>query len=308
MHNFPTLCGSTLFAALNVRSTILHPSLLLSVLFFFLFFFFHFGLTIRVTSGDNRDATAQRTIVLADRSNCFATKGLQAIAQVNGGNGLDLATALGSLSQEKCLWQHMSDVLVGSASIKNVTYYATIYLDGLLDANKYMGMYARISNGTNLLCTMQARAILVTGGPAIFSSPAYGKCDGTTLGSTAVPFNITTSSDTTYAKTNLSILYVPPGGASSSSPPSIKIDTKSTGAVPPESNGVSRPTWCANLGDGDFVVVQLNGNGTTTLYSSVDKGQTLAMMTLFTDNIPTGPPGSARTGPVVNRTVTPTAA
>ena len=136
--------------------------------------------------------------------------------------------------------------------------FATLIIDStrVTPTNPFSDITVKISLpwSTRLLCSLYSNGIVVVGGPVLFLSPPQGTCDDTTAN--AVNFSVTMSVNgfiTVSLKGNTSY-------------DGVTI----SGMVTNDDVLIPTGRYCADLGNGDFVMVQQNRNGTTTMYATLD--------------------------------------
>ena len=152
--------------------------------------------------------------------------------------------------------QHFASILVNATP----TYADRFFSD----------IVVKISNATNLVCSLYARGLLVAGGSIIFAAAPSGTCDDTKIN--GVNFTGKMSQDGGIVTVGIA--------SGPSALLSISIPTTPTNDPMPSGR------YCKDSGKGDFVIVQQNTNGSTTVYSSV--GGSLEQATLWTDLIDDG--------------------
>ena len=167
----------------------------------------------------------------------------------------------------------------GSAVFSGTTYYATMLVGGLdtVTPDRYYDITYRLSNSTNMLCSMYAQGMIVFGGNIIFANQAVGSCVDTAPNS--VIFIGTTSS--TGAVT---MSVTRPAITSYSSQISIPVSVSTTvdpGTSPTETDQVPAGRYCTDIMYRHFVMIQVNRNGTTTIYASINGTQ--STITLWVD-------------------------
>ena len=169
----------------------------------------------------------------------------------------------------------------GSATISGTTYYASVLVGGLATVLTVDGFYDltfKVSTSGNLKCSAHGQGMLVPGGDIILANLLFGNTlSGTCEGSTSsVAFY--GSMDAAGSVVTLRLLgpYI-----------SLSISAALTADVVPSGR------YCTNVKDRNFVMIQANADGTTTIFASINKTQT--SITLWVDVF-----GANKT--VVNRT------
>ena len=198
---------------------------------------------------------ASNVTLVVRNATCFSQLKISSVNQLSGGLTI-VSVSDGKtykLLASNCIMPPVGSLTRYGGSTKtitNVNYFASVILNSTTDANRFMGITVKISNSTNVLAMMQARAILVAGGAFIFASPPNG-----TWGSTGAAVTFTMA---LYGTSMIIVGVTPPNSVDVLAIPS----TSSTDALP-------SGRYCADLGAGDFVVIQNNVNGTTTIFASV---------------------------------------
>ena len=152
----------------------------------------------------------------------------------------------------------------GVATFHGGMYYGTLVINGTVDADMYVGLTMKISNSTNVLCTYHGRGMFALGGSVIFAKNPRGSClfngrDYITV------YTLTLDTNGSFTATILQLTFF------------LGFSLSMMSTVDPVPNG----RYCADLGAGDFVVVQQDDTGTTTIYSSI-AGQ-LSSVSLWTE-------------------------
>ena len=152
------------------------------------------------------------------------------------------------------LVEHFASVLVNATPTNLDRYFSDVVV--------------KISNATNLVCSLYGKGLLVAGGSIIFSATPVGTCDDVS------GITFTGNMSQTGGIVTVGIVSGRTALANISIPTTVTSDPIPSGM------------YCADLGMGDFVMAQQNTDGSTTVYSSV--GGSLEQVTLWTDFINQG--------------------
>ena len=179
-------------------------------------------------------------------------------------------SSVGALSHGQCFTASKTlTAFVGTANLSSseagpVPYFFGTLLVNSSSLDNVYGITVKISNSTNLVCSLSTRGIIVAGGSIIFANTPQGTCDDTAAN--AVNFSATMSKSGGVLTVNVTGLT----SYSGLSVPLLQTDRR-----------IPSGSYCADLGSGDFVVVRQNANGTTTIFASVNGN--VAKQTLWTD-------------------------
>ena len=199
---------------------------------------------------------------------------------------IDAEAPLAIFFSSQCKIPSSTISYVGGLGLDGVPYYGAVTVSAPLSGQRLSNIVMTISNSSSVMCTMAGTGTLVLGATILWSSPSspMGRCDSSPM---------VINSDVRADGVNV-YLWVPNY---------ISPLNKYVSAVPTGYNSAAytyslpQGRYCGDLGSGDFVIIQENENGTTTIFSSVDG--VLAQTTLWKALANSGQ--SAGFIPIVNR-------